>query len=145
MEITYENCEVLTIPEELQKQFITFVELNGISTDYVYNKQDNYYSKTVNEATIIVEQVHRLIDKLYNNPQEFIFPNDHESNYKYIFDLLVNRYDITQLTIDGHDYYVPYDDHSTSKEFIDDPINYCQSNEYSPNLDQLVIKFRKEE
>lgn len=145
MEITYENCEVLTIPKELQKQFIAFIELKGISTDYVYSKYDTFYFKTVNEATIRIERLHSLIDKLYNKPEEFIIPNNHESNYKHIFDLLVNRYDITQLTVDGHDYYMPYDDHSTSREFNDDPINYCQSNEYSPNLDQLVITFSKKE
>jgi hypothetical protein len=149
MEITYENCENLSIPEELQKQFITFVELRGISKDYYYksyiNEASEDYLNTINEAVICIKNIHKLAYLLSKNEQKYLWVLPSGDKQSYIVDLLTNRQDITQLTVNGEAYYVPYDDHSTSEEFNDNPINYCQSNEYSPNLDQLVIKFRKEE
>lgn len=145
MEITYENCEVLTIPKKVEKQFINYIELNGISKNYIYRSGKGEYYNTVNEALIFVKDVHKLAKLLASNTEDpsFIFPSDKESKEDYIVDLLVNREDITQLTINSQDYYVPYDDHSISAEFNNTPVNYCQTNEYYyPVEDRLTIKFK---
>lgn len=146
MEITYENCESLSIPNKIEEHFINLLKLEGISKDYIYGSGKGTYYNTVDNALIIIKDVHKLAKFLANNKKEppFIFLSDTESKEDYIVNLLINRQDITQLTVNGQDYYVPYDDHSTSAEFNYNPINYCQINEYrNPVEDWVTIKFKQ--
>ena len=147
MEITYENCETLVVPKEIEKQFITSIELKGISKDYYYKSYNNDvsedYLNTVNEAVICIKNIHKLAYLLSKNEQKYLWVSPSEGKQDHIIDLFTGRQDITQLTVNGETYYVPYDDHSTSQEFNDDPINYCQSNEYKSSSDQEIIKFKQ--
>lgn len=149
MEITYENCETLVVPKEIEKQFINFIELKGISKDYYCKNYNNNvsedYLNTVNEAVICIKNIHKLAYLLSKKEQKYLWVLPSGDKQSHIVDLLTNRHDITQLTVNGQDYYMPYDDRSTSEEFNDDPVNYCQTNVYYPEEDQITIKFKQEE
>ena len=66
-----------------------------------------------------------------------------ESNYQHVFNLLVDRKDITGITINGTDYYIPYNDGNTSNELLENPINQCQNNHYNIDNDEITITFKK--
>ena len=59
--------------------------------------------------------------------------------------VLVDRKDITGITINGTDYYVPYNDGNNSSELLDDPINHYQNNHYDVDNDEITISFKKKD
>ena len=138
VQLIYENCEVLTIPTN----FIKFIGLTDISKDFTFNLNQEYITSTVKEAIIIIKNVHKLTDKLYLNYDNAMV-NNQESNYHHVFNLLVDRKDITGITINGTNYYIPYNDGNTSSELLDDPINQYQNNHYNVDNDEITITFKK--
>ena len=140
VQLIYENCEVLTIPTN----FIKFIGLTDISKDFTFNLNQEYITSTVKEAIIIIKNVHKLTDKLYLNYDNAMV-STRESNYQHVFNLLVDRKDITGITINGTDYYVPYNDGNNSSELLDDPINHYQNNHYDVDNDEITITFKKKD
>lgn len=140
VQLIYENCEVLTIPTN----FIKFIGLTDISKDFTFNLNQEYVTNTVKAAVITIKNVHKLTDKLYLNYDNAMVSNQ-ESNYQHVFNLLVDRKDITGITINGTDYYVPYNDGNNSSELLDDPINHYQNNHYDVDNDEITITFKKKE
>ena len=140
VQLIYENCEVLTIPTN----FIKFIGLTDISKDFTFNLNQEYVTNMVKAATITIKNVHKLTDKLYLNYDNAMV-STRESNYQHIFNLLVDRKDITGITINGTDYYVPYNDGNNSSELLDDPINHYQNNHYDVDNDEITISFKKKE
>ena len=140
VQLVYENCEVLNIPIN----FIRFINLTDISKDFTFNANQEYVTNTVKGAVIIIKNVHKLTDKLYLNYDNAMVSNQ-ESNYQHVFNLLVDRKDITGITINGTNYYIPYNDGNTSSELLNDPINRYQNNHYDVDNDEITISFRKNE
>lgn len=138
VQLIYENCEVLTIPTN----FIKFISLTDISKDFTFNLNQEYVTNTVKAAAITIKNVHKLTDKLYLNYDNAMV-STRESNYQHIFNLLVDRKDITGITINGTDYYVPYNDGNNSYELLDDPINHYQNNHYDVDNDEITVTFKK--
>ena len=140
VQLIYENCEVLTIPTS----FIRFINLTDISKDFIFNANQEYVTNTVKEAIIIIKNVHKLTDKLYLNYDNAMVSNQ-ESNYQHVFNLLVDRKDITGITINGTNYYIPYNDGNNSYELSDNPINQYQNNQYDVDNDEITISFKNKE
>ena len=140
VQLIYENCEVLTIPTN----FIKFIGLTDISKDFTFNLNQEYVTNTVKEAIIIIKNVHKLTDKLYLNYDNAMVSNQ-ESNYQHVFNLLVDRKDITGITINGTNYYIPYNDGNTSNELLENPINHYQNNHYNIDNDEITVTFKKKE
>ena len=140
VQLIYENCEVLTIPTS----FIRFINLTDISKDFIFNANQEYVTNTVKEAIIIIKNVHKLTDKLYLNYDNAMVSNQ-ESNYQHVFNLLVDRKDITGITINGTNYYIPYNDGNNSYESSDNPINQYQNNQYDIDNDEITISFKNKE
>lgn len=140
VQLIYENCEVLTIPTS----FIRFINLTDISKDFTFSANQEYVTNTVKEAIITIKNVHKLTDKLYLNYDNAMV-NDQESNYQHVFNLLVDRKDITGITINGTNYYIPYNDGNTSSELLNNPINHCQNNHYNIDNDEITISFKTKE
>lgn len=138
VQLIYENCEVLTIPTS----FIRFIGLTDISKDFTFNLNQEYVNNTVKAAVITIKNVHKLTDKLYLNYDNAMV-STRESNYQHIFNLLVDRKDITGITINGTNYYVPYNDGNNSSELMDNPINQYQNNHYDVDNDEITISFKK--
>ena len=138
VQLIYENCEVLTIPIS----FIKFIGLTDISKDFTFNLNQEYVTNTVKAAVITIKNVHKLTDKLYLNYDNAMVSNQ-ESNYQHVFNLLVDRKDITGITINGTNYYVPYNDGNISSELLDDPINHYQNNHYDVDNDEITVTFKK--
>lgn len=140
VQLIYENCEVLTIPTS----FIRFINLTDISKDFTFNANQEYVTNTAKEAIIIIKNVHKLTDKLYLNYDNAMVSNQ-ESNYQHVFNLLVDRKDITGITINGTNYYIPYNDGNDSSELLNDPINHYQNNRYDVDNDEITISFKNKE
>lgn len=140
VQLIYENCEVLAIPTS----FIRFINLTDISKDFTFNANQEYVTNTAKEAIIIIKNVHKLTDKLYLNYDNAMVSNQ-ESNYQHVFNLLVDRKDITGITINGTNYYIPYNDGNDSSELLNDPINRYQNNHYDVDNDEITISFKNKE
>lgn len=140
VQLIYENCEVLTIPTS----FIRFINLTDISKDFAFNLNQEYITSTVKAAVIIIKNVHKLTDKLYLDYDNAMVSNQ-ESNYEHVFNLLVDRKDITGITINGTNYYAPYNDGNNSSELLENPINHYQNNHYNIDNDEITISFKTKE